>query len=309
MEEQIREEGVSGTNVFITRLFHNKVTDYSLTYLSNYLKYFSWNFLFTEGLPQIYFVPSMGVTYLVELPFVLFGILSLAFHKNRIYKIPLIWFVIGPTAAAIAIDVNNLQRALVMFPMLEMTAAYGLVHLFTNVRKQRKPVLTLIIIFLFLLNISYFLHQYFVLAKVHQPWYRNNGFSQMMALVNKDYKNYDRVITTKSGGGYSLFQFYSKYDPRQYQLEGSPKDKSYKGFGKFIFAADNCPFNSKDPLLPRKGKVIFIEDGNCPETENLHKVPYTYVLREDKTKAFRVVYVQDASQMFKTTSLSQPLSY
>ena len=237
--------------------------------------------------------------YLVELPFVLLGVFLLAFHKKGVYKIPLIWLVIAPTAAAAAVDVNNLQRAMVMFPMVEMTAAYGLVHLFTKVKGKKKAILIAIVVSLFLLNISYFLHQYFVIARVHRSWYRNNGFSQMMELVNKDYNNYDLIITTKSGGGYPLFQFYSKYNPLKYQLEGSPKDKNYTGFGKFIFTPDICPFISKDPLIPRKGKIIFIEDGRCAENKNLYKVHFTYIYREDKTKAFRVVYVQN-DQIFKT---------
>ena len=90
LDEQIREEGISGTNVLVTRFFHNKPVNYSLAYLSNYLEYFSWNFLFMKNLPPIYFVPSMGVMYLVELPFVLFGVLLLALHKKRVYRIPLI---------------------------------------------------------------------------------------------------------------------------------------------------------------------------------------------------------------------------
>jgi len=298
LEEQIREDGISGVSTFITRFFHNKAINYSLSYISNYAEYFSWNFLFIKGLPDWYSVPNMGVMYLVEMPFVLLGIGLLAFHKNRLYKIPLIWLILAPTTVALTADLSNIHRALVMYPMLEIIAAYGLIHFFTKIVKQKRLIIASFITLLFILNISYFLHQYFVQAKVHRPWYRNNGFSQMMELVNKNYGNYDRIITTRSGGGYPLFLFYSKYDPLKYQAEGSPKDKNYKGFGKFIFVPDICPFISKNPLIPKKGKIIFIEDGTCKENANLHKVPFTYVLREDGTKAFRIVYVQD-DQIFK----------
>jgi len=299
-EEQIREDGVSGIGIFSTRLFHNKGINLFILYISNYFEYFSLNFLFIKDLPQWYFVPNMGVLYLIEMPFILFGACLLAFHKkNRIYKIPLLWLLIAPTTAATTVDTHNVQRALVMFPMLEIIAAYGLIYFFTHVIKKKRIVLIILVILLFLYNVSYFLHQYFVQSKVHRPWYRNNGFSQMMELVNKDYANYDWVIATKSGGGYPLFQFYSKYDPLKYQLEGSPKDRDYKGFGKFIFSPQPCPFISTNPLIPKKGKIIFIEDGTCAENNSLYKVPFVYILREDKTKAFRVVYVQD-DQIFKT---------
>lgn len=298
MEEQIREDGISGISIFATRLFHNKGINYVLTYISNYFEYFSLNFLFIKDLPQWYFVPNMGVLYLVELPFILLGASLLAFHKNRMYKIPLLWLLIAPTIAAITVDPHNVQRALHMFPIFEMIAAYGLIYFFTSVIKQKKIVFVVLITLLFLYNLLYFLHQYFVQAKVHRPWYRNSGFSQMMDIVNKDYNNYDQIITTKSGGGYPLFQFYTKYDPQTYQSEGSPKDKDYKGFGKFIFTPESCPFISKSPLIPKKDKIIFVEDGTCAENIALYSVPFTYVLRPDGTKAFRVVYVQD-DQIFE----------
>jgi 4-amino-4-deoxy-L-arabinose transferase-like glycosyltransferase len=301
VDEQIRSEGVLGTNVFISRLFHNKLIGYTQTYFYNYLEYFSWNFLFVKGLPPMYQIPGMGVLYFVELPFVLLGLFALLINKNQIFKIPLLWLVVAPTAAAIAVDTNNLQRSLVMYPMLEIIAAFGIIYFFTNVIKCRRKFWLVITVLLFLFNFSYFFHQYFVLSKVFEPWYRNNGFPQMISLIKKDYNGYGRIITTKSQGGYPLFQFYLKFDPVKYQKKGSPKDKSYKGFGKFIFSPANCPFSSKDPLLPKKGKVIFVEDGSCVETPLLHKVPFTYVLRADGTRAFRVVYVNDDS-LFNATN-------
>lgn len=293
IEEQIREDGVSGVDIFITRLYHNKGINFFLTYLSNYFEYFSPNFLFIKGLPDWYSVPNMGVMYLLEMPFILLGVGLLAFHKKRIYKIPLIWIFLAPTIAAVTVDPHNLQRALAMYPALEIIAAYGLIYFLTNVVRQKRLAIVSVVALLFIFNIFYFLHQYFVQTKVHRTWYRNNGFSQMMELVNKDYGNYDRVIATRSGGGYPLFLFYSQYDPLKYQTEGSPRDRDYRGFGKFIFVPDICPFTSKNPLIPKKVKAIFIEDGSCKENKNLHKVHFTYILREDKTKAFRVVYVKD----------------
>lgn len=293
MEEQTREDGISGVSAFIARMFHNKGSSFLLTYLSNYFEYFSLNFLFLKDLPQWYFVPGMGVMYLVEMPFVILGAGLLTFHKKKRYLLPLLWLLIAPAVAAITVDIHNVQRALVMFPALEIIASYGLIFLFTEGFKRRKSALIFVITLLFICNIIYFLHQYFIHSKVHRPWYRNSGFSQMMEFVNKDYGNYDNVIATKEGGGYPLFQFYSKYDPAKYQAEGSPKDSDYKGFGKFIFVSEACPFISANRSIPRKGRLIFIEDGKCIENKTLYKAKFKYVLRGDGTKAFRIVYVTD----------------
>jgi len=288
MEEQIREDGVAGMPTIVTRFFHNKGINFFLAYLSNYLEYFSWNFLFIKGLPQWYFVPNIGVMYLVELPFVLYGVLLLAFHKSKIDKIPLIWLVLAPVAAATAIDINNLQRALVMFPILEIIVAYGLVYLFTNAIKHGRRTLLFFVTFLFILNISYFFHQYFVQAKVHRPWYRNNGFLQMMKVVNENYNNYDKiVVTTSTGGTYPLIQFYSRYNPKLYQQEGSPKDAAYSGFGKFFFVPIDCPSLKINKKLPKADSIIYINRGICSQDVNYRE---TIIHREDGTEAFRIVY-------------------
>jgi len=292
LQEQIREEGVSNIHPLFTRILHNKVINFSLAYISNYFEYFSWNFLFIKNLPQIYFVPSMGVLYLVQLPFVVYGLLLLAFHKTKTHKISLLWLILAPLAAAItAMDVNNLQRAMVLFPMLEIIGAFGIVHFVTNTKYKRVAIF--IVAGLFIFNFVYFLNQYFIHTKVHRPWYRNNGFPKMMELVQKEAPFYDHIVTTKTQGGYPLFQFYTKYNPETYQKEGSPKDPDYKGFGKFIFTSDPCPFSSKDKLIPKKGKTIFIEESVCKETPLLQTVPFTYISREDGTKIFRVVFVKD----------------
>ena len=75
LDEQIREDGVMGIKPLESRFFHNKLTSYSLTFLDNYFKHFSYDFLFTDaGLPDRYRVPGMGLLYLFELPLLGFGI-------------------------------------------------------------------------------------------------------------------------------------------------------------------------------------------------------------------------------------------
>lgn len=288
MEEQILEDGISGTSVFMTRFFHNKVINFFLTYLSNYLEDFSWNFLFIKGLPPWYFVPGMGVMYLVELPLVVLGVILLASHKQKLYRIPLIWLILAPTAAAIGTDVNNLQRVMVMFPMLEITAAFGLAHVFTLVSKRQKLIVICFTILLFSLNIVYFFHQYFIHAKVHRPWYRYNGFTEMILTVKKSYDSYDKIIVTKSMGGiYPLIQFYMRYDPKLYQQEGSPKDREYTGFGKFFFVPVECPSLQKSDKLPKAERIIYVNRGNCQPDIRYKE---TVIYREDGTEAFRIVY-------------------
>ena len=295
MEEQIREDGVTHTPAFISRVFHNKPINYSLGFMANYFEYFSGKFLFFEGgLPNWYRVPAMGLIYLVELPFILIGIYYLFKSKDKYSKLPIIWLFIAPVTAAITVDdIPNIQRAIVMFPMLELIAAYGFFS-FAERFSDSKLKYNFVLVFfgiLLTLNMFYFLHQYFVQSQVHKNWYRYEGFNQMMDVVKKDYSSYNKIVISKSFGGiYPLVLFYMKFDPSIYQKEGSPKDKDDTGFGKFFFVPSACPSVDKDPKVPKVERIIFIDNGTCPNYDNLKYYKHSYVYRKDGLKAFRIVY-------------------
>lgn len=291
MDEQIREDGVLATPAKISRLFHNKPTSYSLTFFSNYFQYFSADFLFINGgKPIIFSVPGMGLFYLVELPFLLIGLVSLVTSKNRLYLIPILWIVFGPFVAALTADDSpNIRRAIVLFPMLEIVSAYGLVLFLERFKGRLKVFSVLIVGFLMLFNVSYFIHQYFVHTKIHRTWDRNNGYKTMVQTINAEASKYDKIVITKSKGSiWPDLLFYSKYDPTTYQKEGATRDNAYTGFGKYFFVPEVCPSMVKDSKYP-KGKVLFVEHGeDCkipPKGKN-----YQYIYREDGTKAFRLVY-------------------
>lgn len=289
-KQQVQEDAIAGSNRLISRFFHNKITNTSLVFINNYFDYFGFNFLFTKGgLPIWYSIPRVGLLYLAELPFMVMGIYYLIKEKNRYYKIPLVWLLTVPIVPSITMDdVPNINRAIAMFPMLNIIAGFGFLSLIKNI-KYKKQVCILIGA-LILLNTLYFFHQYFYNAKTHKPWYRNNGFKNMMGIVKENYDKYDLIAISKYQGGiYPLVLFYMQYDPRMYQSEGSPKNKDYGGFGKFFFMPQDCPSQAVDKALIGK-RNLYIDKGDCPSDKSLSNRGFKYVNREDGTKAFRIIY-------------------
>lgn len=290
-KQQVQEDAIAGSSNIQSRFFHNKVTNTLLVFISNYFDYFGLNFLFTKGgLPIWYSIPRMGLLNLLELPFILIGIYSLIREKNIYYKIPLIWILIAPIVPAVTMDdIPNINRVVVMLPMLEVIAGFGLLSFIKN--SEHKKQFSGLIVFFLLLNSLYFLHQYFYNAKTHNPWYRNNGFSEMMRYVKKNYDNYDLIAMSKYQGGiYPLVLFYMQYDPSQYQAEGSPKNKDYGGFGKFFFVPQDCPSLRARSKVPIDKRVLYVDKGDCIWEKSFPAKRYNYVYREDGTKAFRIVY-------------------
>lgn len=288
MNEQIQEDGMEKRSVLETRIFHNKIINYSLTFTSNYLAYFNGDFLFMKGgLPIWYVVPNVGLIYLIYIPFIIFGLIMLSTHKERFYKIPLIWILIAPITAAITVDdIPNINRVIVLFPMLEILAAYGVYACIKRYQSKWRPVFIFLVFTIVIFNFSYFIHQYFVHAHRHRTWYRNNGFKEMILTLKSEYNNYDKILITKASGGiYPLILFYMQYDPVFYQKEGSPKGPDYKGFGKFVFVPQACPTRDKDEKFPKNQKVLYVNKGDCPDTRF---VLFKDILKEDGTRAFRL---------------------
>jgi len=290
MDEQIREDGSQGVPETITRLIHNKYFGYSYTFVLNYFEYFTGKFLFLKGgLPKWYQVLNSGLLYIIQFPFIVIGCIYLYFEKDKFLKIPLFWLISAPLVASITTDdVPNIQRAIVMFPALEIISAYGYVKTISGLNRNKQLYFIIISVILLLLSLSYFLHQYTVHGKAHETLYRNNGFKGMILTVREEYNNYDKFIITKTLGGiYPSTLFYMKYDPKTYQDEGSPKDPDFAGFGKFIFTPQFCPSITNDDRFPKTGKVVYINNGTC-------KIPAPYnqkkILREDGSTAFIIVF-------------------
>lgn len=293
LKRQLQQDAIAGSPKYISRIMHNKITNVTYTFISNYIDYFSGNFLFLKGgLPLWYLIPRAGVLLLIELPFLLYGIYYLISSKEKMHKIPLVWIFIAPIIPAITLDdIPNIHRSIALFPFLNLIAAAGFVFFLERFKKTRQTILACLIGCLLFLNVAYFLHQYFFNAKVEKPWYRNNGFGAMMSIVKKSYASYDKVVMTKyQGETYPLVLFYMQYDPKEYQNEGSPKARDYGGFGKFFFAPQDCPSVQTSEKTPNAPRILFIDKGDCPMDKSLEHKRLEYVYREDGTKAFRIIY-------------------
>jgi len=289
--QELQEDALAHSPKYVSRIVHNKITNYLRVFSDNYLDYLSGDFLFTKGgLPNWYNVPRMGLMYIIELPFLIFGFYKLAKSNNRMHKFPIIWLLVAPIVPAVTMDdIPNVNRSIIMLPALEIIVTVGFLNAMTFFHKKKSLFLGLSVL-LFLGNVFYFSNQYFVNAAVHNNWYRNNGFSEMMKIVNENYNKYDTIAMSKFQGGiYPLVLFYSKYNPQTYQKEGSPKNKDYGGFGKFFFMPQDCPSQAVSKALIGK-RNLYVDKGDCPSDKALKNKKFKYINREDGSRAFRIVY-------------------
>lgn len=302
LNEQIREDGATA-NTLVTRLFHNKAINYSSTFLQNYFKHFSYDFIFTDsGLPDRYRIAQMGLLYLIDFPLLIFGLIRLFKKEKRSAFFLSGWVLLGPIGSALTFDdIPNLQRTLIVFPALSIITAFGLLEFWQTLSRVKfafviKIFLPIVIFYSFL----FYMHQYYIHQIAHRPWYRQEGYKQMVARVNELLPEYKKAVITDSESAPEIFfLFYSLYDPQKIQLISQKtgwKTTSIK-FGKYTFSPSECPLHTDTYLNPLtrqeeifvrgEKNILYVNNGRCKNPEKYIKT-ISEIKRPDGTTAFKI---------------------
>jgi hypothetical protein len=279
------EEGPG--HVFEARFFHNKIAAYAKRFLEEYSNYFSPQYLVgTSARPIRYQTPYFGLITYLEL-FFLFVAISQYRHLPS-HKILWLLLFLAPLPSAVTIeDTPNLHRSMLMVLPLLILASLGLSHVFTWSKFTKY-----IVVFLYLLNFSYFLHLYFVHGKFGlSTYYRDGGMIEMIAAVKKVSSNYDQIIFTNyTDNPYPWLAFFSTLSPSTFNKHYLSNSENVYSFQKYTFSNSHCPTQNYSPSLNSK-KILFINGEGCvvdpknPATPLIHKFTIT---RPDLSPAFQL---------------------
>jgi len=299
LEEAIREDGVWGVYPLFSRMFHNKPFGFAGQFLGNYFSHWSYSFLFTDkGLPDRYRVPGAPLVYLIELPLLILGLIHLVNKKTWGSKLLLSWMIIAPIGSSLAFDdVPNLQRTLIIFPALSIIAAIG----FEKIWAWRR-----IVALGYAVSLVVYLHSYWVHLPLHRPWFRHEGYKELVSEVQKRIGEYPSiVITNRETAPTVFFLFYSLYDPARFltetrELPGDDRDRT--SFDKYIFTTEECPVRESvenDPGL------LYVNFGTCKD------VPDTTILstirRGDGSAVFKLVVIDEQRKTREVRPVSESL--
>jgi 4-amino-4-deoxy-L-arabinose transferase-like glycosyltransferase len=305
IDESLREGGVQQSSLLIERLYHNKIIGYASEYIKNYISHFSYSFLFTDsGFPDRYRVINSGLLYFLDLPLILIGIYTLIKSKTKSAYIIFAWILISPLGSAYAFDdVPNLQRTLMMIPMLSILSAFGILTITNSLRKWKKLVYGILIILLGY-SFSSYIHEYYVHMPIHRPWFRNEGYKELVTNVKQVESKYSKVIVTNRESAPAIFfLFYNAYDPKTYQEETkNPIHRSFDrlDFGNYSFALEDCPVREETKINPITGKnetvefgkanILYVNGALCDKLPNNARMIKT-IYRPDNTPIFHLVEI------------------
>ncbi len=277
----------------INRIMHNKRILYIISWAQKYASHFDLNFLAINGdeVPRSK-VPEMGQIHLIDLPFLIFGLIYLL--KSKIFndksKIFIICFLfISPLASSLTFQAPSALRALSMVIPLSILIACGIYCFFDYITTNftRSSVLALggIFIIIYSYFIGYYLDGYFFHYAKRYPFAWQYEFDKLVPFVESQKYNYKNIyITDKYDQPYILFLFYSHYNPSliQSQIKLTQPDKfgfsTVAEYDKYHFGKINwgdIPANSlviaSDEVIPVQPIKTFNFTNNQPAFNIYHK--------------------------------------
>lgn len=274
-----------------TKLIYNRPSYFAFHFIVNYLKHLSVQFLVLSGGTNYQFsVPNMGLMYIIELPFLLFGFYKLL--KKKIGWVFLFWFLLAPIPSALTREAPHALRSIFMIGGLQAIVSYGLIQ-FLNIIKSkqlRELSIGLILIAFFVNGFIYFNNYFTNYPKQYsQAW--QYGYSQVIEEINNIQDNYPKIYFTKYYGEPHIFyMFFSKYDPRKYQNNNTLMRDSHANW-RWVDQLDKIYFINDWEMVEKmkneKNALVIASPGNVPE--NSRKIKTIYFL--DGSVAFEIVEI------------------
>lgn len=304
IDEYIREDGVNKIPAIISRAFHNKFIGYTEELLKNYSAHFSFDFLFTDkGLPDRYRVPGHGLLYIFEIPIIVIGFIKLLTKKSHENLIILSLLLLTPIGSALAFDdVPNLQRTMLLSPIFALLSASGICFLLnkiSHIRRLRLPVYGLLIVVI-VYSIMRYIHYYYIHQVVHKPWYRHEGYKELVNAVNTLLPSFEKVVITNRESAPTIFLlFFGKYDPILFQQQiASKKYESIErvSFDKYIITETDCPLQEIQEekgssfilKYPISQNTLYVNGGLCGKPKKYGEI-VKEIKRNDETPIFYII--------------------
>lgn len=247
-------------NSIIGKIFHNRRIMYARSYFKHFFDNLEPGFLFVHGDGNPKFsIQDVGELYLVELPFLILGLYWLLVKDKRSAFFLLAWLIASIVPAATARETPHALRIENSLPTWQIFTAIGIVYGISLTKsRQWKRVILIGIVFLYILNFSYYMSNYYAHYAKEYSGEWQYGYREAFEFIKQIKNQYSSVVVTESiGRPYAYALFYDQTDPEQFWRT---KDSSFDAAGFYhVYGFDTYRF-VRTPIETPQSKTLYILD-------------------------------------------------
>jgi 4-amino-4-deoxy-L-arabinose transferase-like glycosyltransferase len=260
----------------LCKITENKQVLFVNTFVRNYLNHFSANFLYLNGTTTQYSIlPQRGLFYIIEIIFLLCGVMYVLRYKNKSILFIAVLLLISPIPDALTGD-GHYSRASEMIPFLLILEGIGCIYLWSLLRFSQSMVRFFsrsLIVLLVLYSFTSFITSYFSYFPKHYSLYSQFGYEEWAKLVKQKKEQYDLIYLSRYGNDtkqYIYYLFYTKYSPREFQkkkgITYAHSDKGWISVDKIsnIFFVDRIPSEKKLTEIQYKKVLLVTHPSELP---------------------------------------------
>lgn len=274
-EDDVRRDDQLG------KLFDNRRIVWISTLADGYLSHFSMRWLFLDGDNPRHHAPDMGLLYIVELPFFLWGVYRIFKKGGEVRTILFSWLCIAPIAASVTTELPHSIRTLVFLPSFQIFIAVGIVSVLSKIKNEKSkmlfPISCLLLSAFFIFNIGYYLHMYYAHMDKEYSSYWQYGYEEAVKYAEEHKSEYQKiVVSTKLEQPHMFFLFFSKFDPKKYLALGGTKSGGFRErnqFDIYEFRSINWSEEKRDGTILYIGSPSEMPHGNVRNIRFLDGTP------------------------------------
>ncbi len=284
---------------FLTR--NKAILDFSF---NRYLEQFDVRYIFGNGLEFTNQGPlDMGPLFLIQLPFLILGGIYLvklkAFNKEK--KFILAWILVGMLPSGLTFETHSPHRSIMVFTMFDIISAVGLymfLKIINGINSQynfMKRFILSFLILVFIINIVYFTHMYFVNFPFEKSQSIHYPYKEVSLFAWSQYSKFAHIIVDPiygqsapvgAVGVHYYLAYYGQYLPSKFQND-LKIEQSGTSFDKFTIRQIDW---RKDQFL--KSTLIIASPWSIP------------IADIDKSKIIKIFHFYDGQPAFYAVKLN-----
>lgn len=231
------------------KLIHNRRLTILEGYFQNYFANLDINYFFVKGDDNLrHHLENMGMLYLIELPFLLYGAYIALKEKSRSIIFVITWMLLSPIAAAPTDVAPHAIRSYTLVVAVETIVAIAIVDIYRKI-KWKKAYFILVLCG-FCVSLLTYLESYYVHYPRDQASWWQYGYLEAVVKTQELKSNYNKIYIDPSvEQAYMFWLFGTKFDPLEYQRNGNKNH-----FDKFYFSEEK-PTSANDLFVTTAGHL------------------------------------------------------